>query len=235
MKKTIFVLALMAGISTAAVAQQNVSITESQNYIEVVGYQKAEVAPDEIYIAFQINESDSRGRVSVESQERDMIRALQNLGIDIEKQLTVRDMSSDFKKYILRRTDIQASRSYELKVPDARTAASAFGALAGVNVANASITRAEYSKIEEFTLQNKAAAMKTAQEKAALLAGAIGQTIGRAIFIQDFEVGYRPYVVANAMTKSMDVTAMGVEETLPNVEFEKITVESRVTVRFQLQ
>lgn len=65
MKKTIIALALMAGISTAAVAQQSVSIVENQNYIEVSGYNKAEVAPDEIYITFQINESDSKGRNSV--------------------------------------------------------------------------------------------------------------------------------------------------------------------------
>ena len=234
MKKIILALALLAGVSTAA-AQQNVSITESRNYIEVVGYHKAEVSPDEIYIAFQINESDSRGRVSVESQERDMIRALQNQGIDIEKQLTIREMSSDFKKYILRRTDIQASRSYELKVPDARTAASVFAALAGVNVANASITRAEYSKIDEFTLQNKAAAMKNAQQKASLLAGAIGQTVGKAIFIQDYDISYRPYA-AVSVTKALsaDRTA-GVEEMLPSLDFEKITVESRVTVRFLLE
>jgi uncharacterized protein YggE len=234
MKKMIFALAVTAAVSTGARAQQGVSIVENQNYIEVVGYQKAEVAPDEIYIDFQINEADSRGRVSIDNQEREMIRALQALGVDIEKQLTIRDMSSDFKKYILRRTDIQASRSYELKVADAQAAASALSALGKVNVANTSISRAEYSKIEEFTLQNKVAAMKNAQEKAAMLAGAIGQTVGKAIFIQDFEVGYRPYQ-ASMMTKSMDVAAFGTEESLPSVEFEKITVESRVTVRFRLE
>lgn len=237
MKKTIFALALLAGLSTAAAAQQSVSIVENQNYIEVSGYNKAEVAPDEIYITFQINESDSRGRTSVNDQERNMIRALQNLGIDIEKQLTVKDMSSNFQKYILRRTDVQQSREYQLKVADAQTAASVFAALEGVNIANASIARAEYSKIDEFVLENKVAAMKNAQDKAARLAQAVGQTIGKAIYIQDYERSYRPYAV-NMMTKSMSAdmaTGGGAEEMLPGVEFEKITVESSVTVRFLLE
>ena len=207
---------------------------ENQNYIEVTGYNKAEVAPDEIYIAFQINEADTKGRTSVSDQERSMVNALRNLGIDIENQLTVKDMSSNFKKYILRRTDVQMSRDYQLKVPDAQTAASVFAALEGVGIANASISKAEYSKIDEFVLDNKVAAMKNAQEKAVKLAGAIGQTTGKAIYIQDFERTYRAYA-ANVMTKSMSADMATGAEMAPGIEFEKITVESNVTVRFLLE
>jgi uncharacterized protein YggE len=233
MKKLMIALTLFLGVSTAAVAQQNVSIVENQNYIEVTGYNKAEIAPDEIYIAFQINEGDSRSRTSVTTQERNMIRALQQLGIDVEKQLTVKDMSSNFKKYILRRTDIQVSRDYQLKVSDAQTAASVFAALEGVGIANASITKAEYSQIDSFVLENKVLAMKNAQNKAARLAEAIGQTIGKAIYIQDYERTYRPYVM-NTMSKSVSAD-MATEESVPSLEFEKISVESNVTVRFLLE
>ncbi|MDR0955260.1 MAG: SIMPL domain-containing protein [Rikenellaceae bacterium] len=233
MKKTMIALTLFLGVSTLSVAQQNVSIVENQNYIEVTGYNKAEIAPDEIYIAFQINEGDSRSRTSVATQERNMIRALQQLGIDVEKQLTVQDMSSNFKKYILRRTDIQVSRDYQLKVPDAQTAASVFAALEGVGIANASITKAEYSQIDSFVLDNKVLAMKNAQSKAARLAEAIGQTIGKAIYIQDYERTYRPYVM-NTMSKSVSAD-LATEESVPSLEFEKISVESNVTVRFLLE
>ena len=235
MKKTMIALALLAGIATAATAQQSVSIVENQNYIEVTGYSKAEVAPDEIYIAFTINENDNKGRTSVNDQEKDMIRALQRLGINIEEQLTVKDMSSNFKKYILRQNDIRMSRDYQVKVPDAQTAAAVFAALESVKIANASITKAEYGKIDEFVLENKVEAMKNARHKASLLAEAVGQTIGKAIYIQDYERTYRPYVM-NMMTKaSADMATGGAAEILPNVEFEKITVESNVTVRFLLE
>ena len=228
------VLALLVGIATAAKAQQSVSIVENQNYIEVNGYNKAEVAPDEIYITFQINEKDSRGRTSIDDQQRNLIRALQNIGVDIEKQLTINDMSSNFQKYILRRTDIQMSRDYQLKVASAQEAAAAFAALEGVNVANATIARAEYGKMADFTLENKVAAAKNAQEKATALAAALGQTIGKAIFIQDMERVYRPYS-ANVMVRGMAMDAGGGAESMPNIEFEKITVESNVTVRFILE
>ena len=236
MKRTMMMLALAAGLSTVALAQQNVSIVESQNYIEVTGYHQDEVAPDEITIAFRIDENDTKGRTSIVDQEKEMVRALQNIGIDIEKQLTVRDMSSNFKKYILRQTDVMNSRDYRLKVGDAQTAAAVFGALEGVKIANASVEKAEYSKIEEFTQENKVAAMKNAQEKAAKLAAAVGQTIGKAIFIQDFERTYRTYNAA-VMTKaiSLDMATGAMPEMAPGIEFEKITVDSNVTVRFLLQ
>ena len=228
----LFSALLFSGAASAQ--QQNVSIVENQNYIEVNGYSKAEVAPDEIYISFQINESDTKGRTAVSETEQKMVAALRNLGINIEEQLTVKDMSSNFQKYILRRTDIQQSREYQLKVADAGTAASVFAALESVEIANGSITKAEYSGIEEFVLENKVAAIKNAQHKAARLAEAVGQAIGKAIYIQDFERTYRAYA-ANVMTKAMSADMATGGEMAPGIEFEKITVESNVTVRFLLE
>jgi uncharacterized protein YggE len=238
MKRTMIALALSAALSTAATAQQNVSIVENQNYIEVTGYNRAEVAPDEITVAFRIDESDSKGRTAIADQEKEMVKALQKIGIDTEKQLTVKDMSSNFRKYILRQTDVMNSRDYELKVSDAQTAAAVFAALESVKIANASVTKAEYSKIDDFTLENKVAAMKNAQEKAAKLAAAIGQGIGKAIYIQDFERTYRGGGYTNVMlTKvvSVDMAMEASQAMAPGIEFEKITVESNVSVRFLLE
>ena len=59
------------------------------------------MTPDEFYLQIVINERDSKGRISVESQQRDMIAALRRLGVDVEKQLKVANLSSEFfkKKY----------------------------------------------------------------------------------------------------------------------------------------
>ncbi|MCD8185128.1 MAG: SIMPL domain-containing protein, partial [Rikenellaceae bacterium] len=150
MKKFLFTVALLTGITAATRGQQAVHTVENQPYIEVIGYHKQEVAPDEIYISFQIQESDTKGRVSLSDQEKQMAAALRSLGFDIEAQLSVTDMSSHFKKYVLRRTDIQMSREYQLKVADAQTAASVFAALESVGIANGTISKAEYSKIDEL-------------------------------------------------------------------------------------
>ena len=66
------------------------------SYIQVNGRAEREIAPDEFYLQIVINERDSKGKVSVESQQRDMIAALKRLGVNVEKQLKVAHLSSEF-------------------------------------------------------------------------------------------------------------------------------------------
>ena len=63
-----------------------------QPYIEVTGRAEMEVAPDEIYVRITINEQDSKGKTTVLQQEKDMVRRLKDLGIDVDKKLVVQDM-----------------------------------------------------------------------------------------------------------------------------------------------
>ena len=51
-----------------------------QPYLEVNGRAEMEVAPDEIYVRITINEQDSKGKVTVLQQEKDMVRRLKDLG-----------------------------------------------------------------------------------------------------------------------------------------------------------
>ena len=78
-----------------------------QPYLEVNGRAEMEVAPDEIYVRITINEQDSKGKVTVLQQEKDMVRRLKDLGIDVEKKLVVQDMSSD----LFKRKDVSTSKT----------------------------------------------------------------------------------------------------------------------------
>ena len=68
------------------------------SYIQVNGRSQMEVTPDEFYLSIVINERESKGKITVETQQRQMIDALKKLGVDVEKQLKVANMSSDFYK-----------------------------------------------------------------------------------------------------------------------------------------
>ena len=75
------------------------------SYIQVNGRAEREIAPDEFYLQIVINERDSKGKISVESQQRDMIAALKRLGVNVEKQLKEsRDMNEEIEalKMIIR-------------------------------------------------------------------------------------------------------------------------------------
>ena len=93
--KRLIVLAAAALMAFPAMAQMQEAYP---SYIQVNGRAEKEITPDEFYLQVVINERDSKGRISVESQQRDMIAALRKLGVDVEKQLKVANLSSEFFK-----------------------------------------------------------------------------------------------------------------------------------------
>ena len=52
--------------------------------VSVNGSSQLKVTPDEIYISIKLDESDTKGKVTVEQQRRSMFSALKKCGIDIE-------------------------------------------------------------------------------------------------------------------------------------------------------
>ena len=125
-----------------------------QPYLEVNGRAEMEVAPDEIYVRITINEQDSKGKVTVLQQEKDMVRRLKDLGIDVEKKLVVQDMSSD----LFKRKDVSTSKTYQLEVNSATQLAHVFQALQAVGISDASIERTDVSNMDELRQQVRAAA-----------------------------------------------------------------------------
>ena len=158
-----------------------------------------------------------------------MVRRLKDLGIDVEKKLVVQDMSSD----LFKRKDVSTSKTYQLEVNSATQLAHVFQALQAVGISDASIERTDVSNME-LRQQVRAAAAKAAQQNAQVLASALGQKAGKALFVQDYSYSARPY--ANIMMAKSAVMDMAAEATAaPTLEFEKIKIEHSVMVRFVLE
>ena len=133
-----------------------------------------------------IDESDSRsGKVTVAEQERKMVAELKKLGIDVDKDLQVGDMSGDLKSYVLRRDRVQTQKNYVLKVSDAATLGKVFQALAAIDISRMNLIKATRSDLEQIKLELRAEAMKNARRSADTLAEAIGQKAGKAFMIID--------------------------------------------------
>ena len=74
-----------------------------QNYIEVTGTTKIEITPNEIFLSIIINENDKKGKISVEKQENIMIEKFKQIGIDLKNDFKVKDFSSNYKFYFLKK------------------------------------------------------------------------------------------------------------------------------------
>ena len=206
------------------------------NYVEVTGRAEMEVSPDEIYVRITINEKDNRGKVSVDQQERDMFNRLKDAGVDIEKDLTVQNMSTDLQTYLLKKNAIMTTKSYQLKINSTAMLTKAFQALGDAGISDVSIEKTAISNIEELRKELRMAAAKSAQANAASLAEAVGRKLGKALYIQDFNY-VQPYYRNVALAKSnvaLDVAGYAAESA-PVLDFEKIKLELSVTARFAME
>jgi len=227
MKRMMIVVAALL-MASPLFAQQKTFL--DQPYIEVTGRAEMEVAPDEIYVRITINEQDSKGKTTVLQQEKDMVRRLKDLGIDVDKKLVVQDMmNAQLKK------DVATSKSYMLEVNSATQLAHVFQALQTIGISDAAVERTDVSNMDELRQQVRGASAKAARQNAEILAAALGQKVGRAIFVQDNSYYSRPYSNV-VLTRTMKVADAGVAATAaPTLEFQKITIDHSVLVRFMLE
>ena len=199
--------------------------------VSVNGSSQVKVLPDEIYISIKLDESDTKGKVTLEEQRRSMFAALKKAGVDAEKQLSVVDMNSSF----YRRRGALAVTQYELKVATAEQVGKVFEALEKAGIPNVNVTRTAYSKMEELRSEARKAAIINAQQRARELAEAVGQSIGACYEINDYTTTTQPVVyrskVMLANSASLDAAT---EEAEPNVEFEQIVVSYNVSAKFLL-
>ena len=199
--------------------------------VSVNGSSQVKVLPDEIYISIKLDESDTKGKVTLEEQRRSMFAALKKAGVDAEKQLSVVDMNSSF----YRRRGALAVTQYELKVATAEQVGKVFEALEKAGIPNVNVTRTAYSKMEELRSEARKAAIINAQQRARELAEAVGQSIGACYEINDYTTTTQPVVYRSKMmlanSASLDAAT---EEAEPNVEFEQIVVSYNVSAKFLL-
>ena len=219
-------------ISTLSVMAQSKNFLDIP-YLETSARVDTLVSPDKIYLSISIHEKDSKGRKSVEEQENKMAQKLKALGIDMDKQLTIKDLASNYKKYFLRSKDVLKSKQYSLLVYDGLTAGKVMAALEELGIANTYLEKTEYSKMDQLELQLKTKAVKKALKKAEALTQPLNQKVGAAIHIADNSQPYYPNYNQPRMEMAMAKMERAQDKAL-DIDFEKIRVESMVNVKFAL-
>lgn len=230
MKKTIFFIATVL-LGTGIFAQSKNFLDTP--YLETQAQVDTLVTPDKIYLNIFIQEKDTKGRVSVEEQENQMAQRFKAMGIDLEEQLVIKDASSNFQKYFLRQKEVLKSKQYSLLVYSGKQLGDVMMALEQLDIANTSIEKTEYSKMDELEFELKTRAVKKAVQKAKALTKPLGQKVGAAIHIVDNSQYYPRYNQAPMMEMKAVSADMGNAQPL-NLDFEKIKVETTVNVKFAL-
>ena len=233
--KKIGLLLIIALVSLKSYSQEKNFI--DQPYLETTAIVDTLVVPDRIYLSILITEKDTRGRTSVEELENRMNTKLIALGIDTKKQLTLSDVTSNFKKYFLKGTDVLKNKAYTLLVYDAETAGKVIAGLESIEISNVHLNKTEYSKLEQLKIELKLKAVLKAKKQAESMLKPLNQNIGKALYISDLNSN-----ITNALQGRVagiqirGYSSYKAEEYKPiDIEFEKIKIESAVTIKFGIE
>ena len=231
MKKMIFLAAAFLLVALSVSAQQAETFP---SYIEVNGVAEKEIAPNEIYLSITINERDSKGKLSIDEQQRDMVAVLKKLGVKPTEQLKMLDLTSSYFK----RGNALAKAQYELKLTSAVEVARVWRALDELGISQVTVQKVSHTDIETFKKEVRADAMRAARDNARALAEAIDQKAGKCFWIADYSSPVKTtFAVANmkargVMEESVSFDAMVEEEGL---EFQTINLQHRVQAKFVLE
>lgn len=205
----------------------------NQNYIEVQGKATVKVVPDQIFLRIQISEKQ-KNTANLEAKERQMISALKGIGIDVTKDLVVKDLASNFRAKLLSDDNIVISKMYSLLVHDAKTANKVISEMEKLEISNIRVDRLDHTNITEFRKECSVKAIEAAKTKAETLTHAIGQNIGRAFYIDEVPI-------ANELTNQPQNYRYKAEQAtssdwfVTDLDFDEITIDYVVIARFELK
>jgi uncharacterized protein len=212
---------------------------DQKPYIEVTGHAEKKIVPDEIYLSITIKERESgKDKISVEQQDIDLKKALQELNISLEN-LTVADAQADYIRVKWSKKDVISQSEYELKLMTAKQVAEVFQKLDDLKIDNAFISKVSHSKIKELRKEVEIEAIKAAKIKADYLLEAIGQKTGPALIINErgADTGghYRDVILLKETASISAYEGMTQGKTIGTIEFRKIKLETTMYVKFQVE
>lgn len=250
MKTPSIALLVLVLFAAAAFGQQK----NDQPTISVVGTAEIMVEPDEVSISLDItklNKDLDIARSEAESAREKVFAATRSFNIKPEdvktnqisvemKYQSVRDPKNrifdDDGDEIGIRTFIgyQVEISVNIRLKEIKRFNEFFAELLKSGVSEVDSVSFESSKSIEYVQQARIKAMKAAYDKASAMAGAIGQTIGKAISITEGSRGSNAYSLGANETSNFRSNLTSVSESVASFSPGAIKISSQVSVTFLL-
>lgn len=231
MKKMLFIASALLMIGAGSAWAQNNN--EQIPYVEINSSADTAVMPNKFRISISISEAPSKGKTTIAELERSVAKALNAAGVDIKKQLVITSQSNASGK----RKDIYQYKNYLLTLTEPNQVEAVFDELQANSISDASLSQSTRSDLKELQAQVRVKAMRNAQITASELAAALGQRIGKAIYIQSYSSApdlLNGMVRGLAMSKAATGNAIQ-EDALSNIKFNDVRINQNVTVRFVLE
>jgi hypothetical protein len=230
---TVFVLLSLVGVFAQTIAEKRV--------IEVTGSAETLITPNEFTFRITLVERiENKQKLTIEMQEIKLKDELTKLGLDVQKDLTIFDLTSF---YVFRKKvkDTLSSKDYRLKLRDLNKIEKLQEIADRLNITTLDLIESTHSELTGFRRQTKMDAIKAAKAKAEYMLGAIGEKVGKAVFIQEipdeqernyFNYGLMSNGRSNITSNTISTDNQGSSDTLT---FSKIKLRYAVLAKFEIQ
>jgi uncharacterized protein len=221
----IFVLTLL---SMTAAAQTN---PDQRRVIEVTGSAEMLIMPNEFTFKIVLTERiENKQKLTIEMQEAKLKEELAKLGVDVQKDLSVYDLTS---VYISRKKtkDTLGSKVYSLKLHDLAKIEQLQEIADRLNLAALDLTDSTHTELTTFRRQTKIEALKAAKAKAEYMLNAISENIGQAIFVQEIADDYSDSREQSNVRSNSNVLSTGAFGST-NLDFQNPLSFSKIKIRF---
>ncbi|MBQ5730114.1 MAG: SIMPL domain-containing protein [Bacteroidaceae bacterium] len=240
MKKEMIIIGkVVAIVAIMLTAPFTLSAQNEVPNIDMQAEAQREVTPDELYLSIIIKESDYKGKKTLQQQQDAMIGVLKANRIDVPECLTLDYMGSSVNyKTFSKRMVPRSSASYMLKLSDATIMQKIIYELEEIDITNIQLTKTRFTKEEQLITELGMEAMQKAQRQATAYAGAVGQSIGKAIRISSWNTSSSPqprlYKSRNAMMVEESAADTSIGALPESISISKLTYTVHVNVKFEL-
>jgi uncharacterized protein len=227
MKKIVLLLLLLSTMNLSAQAEKK---APTERIIEVTGSAEKLITPNEFTFKITLFERvENREKLTIEKQEERLKTELASIGVDVQKDLTIADISSVFTK-LRRKKDVVGSKEYQLKMYDLTKIEKLQQVADKLDLNRFDLVEATHSDLLKFRKETKMEAVKAAKSKAEYMLEAIGEAIGKPIFVQEVVYNGDYNSRSNMILPGSDEFKM---DDLLN--FSKIKLRFSVLVRFEIK
>jgi uncharacterized protein len=240
MNRLFILVLILAACGVSAFAQNQID----PPLVTVTGQAEVLVPPDEAVFSLAIENVD-KDMIAANKRTDDSVRQViaiakkhnikpedvQTSRISIQPKYNTDDLDYEARRRVQRALiGYESSKTIVIKLRDISRFEALLAEILTAGISRLAGLEFRDSQLRKHRDQARAMAIRAAKEKATLLAGEIGQTIGPAYSITETSGDYAPRTMQN-VSSSMPSTSESESAIAPG----SISVTAQVTVRFRLQ
>lgn len=231
--KKILLLGSLFLFATIVEAQTN---NESFSGIDVIGEAETEVVPDQIYLQITLKEyKKGSKKVTINTLEKQLVNAVSRLDLPKENLVVSNIYGYNWNWKKRKAEDFLATKSFKLLLPDVKKINDLVDLLDEEGVNSMNISEYNHSEMDKIKAELKVKAIKAAKAKAEMLLAAIGQELGKAVYVSEnmpsnnFPVQYRSRAFESASYANNESGYTS------ELKFKKIKLTSQIRVIFSIK